>query len=316
MATARKPLGDDDVTVKDAQALPAPEPRQADIETNPGPDELDEETTASFGEEEADEEVPAPPEADAVALRALAIAGLLRRLELERRNAPLKEIEALQSWVEEHGLFASFGPVAFELFDAPPGEWTDDDAQSVAWAAEELHVLCWALGLADTPPLFARATGDALLAALPMEGAPEPFAGAATVREHEELELARALHETLHESARTEAWARGVADDASLAANDEELDQVLEVVEQEGFERARVVAEQGAQAAAVQGLRAWSRLLLAQLFEPGSPHAALAFAPEKLEGLDDEALANVLAAAQLRAETLAWLTEGEVAEED
>lgn len=317
MASARKPAADDDITVKDGQALPAPDTtapvRQADVETNPGPDEraeFDDETEAI---PQGDAQDPEPPEPEAVALRALAVAALLRRLDLEVQRASLKEIEALQRWVEDHGLFASFGPLAFELFDAPPGEWTDDDVTTVGWATEELRVLSWSLGLGDAPQLFARSPAEPLLAKLPSAGAPEAIVEGASLRALEELETQRALHQVLHEAARTEAWARAVVDDATLAEGDEELDEIFAVLEEEGVQ---LDAVDSPQAVAVQALRAWSQLLLERLFGEGSPHAALAFPKDRLEHLDDEALASFLAAAQLRAETLAWLTEGDAFDEE
>lgn len=289
---------DDDVTVNDGQALPPEEDATTPgVETEPEP--LDDETAG------------APPEPDTVAMRALAVAALLRRLELESRNAPLKEVEQLEAWVEEHGLHASFGPVAFELFEAPPGEWTEDDAASVAWAAEELAVLGWALNRAELPPMFTRADVKPLLATLPRSGDLGAFIGSATVRDLDHVEEACALFDTLEEAARAETWARGIGEDASLADDDEQLEAVFEALVDEGFDRAAVTRARGKQGAAVDALTRWSQVLVAQLFGPGSPHAAHAFDFKTLSTLDDEALGTFLATSQLRAATLAWLLDGD-----
>lgn len=261
------------------------------------------------GDDDAADESGAPPEADTIALRSLAVAALLRRLTLEARRAPAPDFEALKAWVDENGLFASFSAGGFALFDAPPNAWSAEDKEAVEWAAEELQLLSWALGRGEAPALFVRADAAPLLAQLPERGPVEPFSLAARARPLEELEVQRALHETLANAARLEAWARGIAADPSLAADDEELEELLQGVLPE--ERERITREHGAHGAAVHVLRSIARQLLTDLFEPSSPVSAWAFAPDKLESLDDEALAVFLASAQLRAEALAWLTEGD-----
>lgn len=251
----------------------------------------------------------APPEAGTVAHRALAVAALLRRLALEQRKAPAAEFEALEKWVEQNDLAVSFSDAGFALFDAVPCGWNAEDLEAVEWAAEELQLLCWALGRGEAPALFVRAQAAPLLAQLPGREPVEPFCLAARLRPREELEAQRALHETLANAARLEAWARGIAADPSLAADDEELEELLEGVLPE--ERGRLTQAHGTHGAAIQVLRSISRQLLIDLFDPPSPVKAFAFAPDKLERLDSEGLAVFLGAAQLRAEALAWLTEGE-----
>lgn len=253
----------------------------------------------------------APPEADSVALRALAVAALLRRLALEQRGAPPAEVEALGRWVEDTGLFAAFEPSGFDLFDAPPGTWDDDARLAVAWAAEELRLLGWALGLAEAPALFGRADAAPLLAELPASGAVEPFSLASALRPAEEIGALHGLYEALANAARLEAWAREVAADPQAAAEDEELEELLLAMASAGFERDRLAKERGVQAAAVEALRVHARQLLSDLFADQSPFTKVAFAPGKLAALDDPALAEFLATCQLRAEALAWLTEGD-----
>lgn len=298
--TPGKPFDDDDdVTVNDGVAL-----GEADDATTPFVE------TVAEPDDDA-EESGAPPEPDTVALRTLAVASLLRRLELESRNAPLKEVEQLEAWVEEHGLHASFGAAAVELFDAPPGEWTEDDVASVGWAAEELAVLAWALNRAELPPMFARADVKPVLATLPRSGDLTAFVGSASLRDSDVIEERCALYDTLEEAARAETWARGIAEDPSLAEDEESLEAVFEALVDEGFDRAAVTSARGPQGAAVDALKQWSQVLLTQLFSSGSPHAADAFDAKKLSTLDDEALGTFLATSQLRAATLAWLLDGD-----
>lgn len=258
----------------------------------------------------------APPEADAVALRALASAGLLRRLELERRKASATEQAALRDWLDENGLFANFGPEGFALFGARPGAWSQEDHASVAWAAEELAMLGWALGQCEFPPLFERARAEPLLALFPSTGPVGPFSLAAKLKPLETIETQLALCQTLAVAAQTEAWARAIAEDPSLIDGDEDLEALLTAAEAEGFPRAQVSSERGATAAAVEGVRHTARALVEGLFASGSPHRAVAFPPEALAGLDDEALALFLATSDLRAQALTWLLEGDAWEED
>jgi len=248
--TPGKPFDDDDdVTVNDGQALGV-----AEDATTPFV-----ETVAEPADDEPGD-AGAPPEPDTVALRTLAVASLLRRLELESRNAPLKEVEQLEAWVEEHGLHASFGPVAVELFDAPPGEWTEDDAATVGWAAEERAVLAWALNRAELPPTFARADVTPVLATLPRSGDVTAFVGSATVRDLALVDEARALFATLEEAARAETWARGIAEDPSLADDEVNLEVVFEALVDEGFDRAAVTSRRRGRDVAAEA-------------EPGGPAA-------------------------------------------
>ena len=261
----------------------------------------------------SEEDVGAPPEADSVALRLLAAAALLRRLELERAKAQPGDFAALGKWVDESGLVSSLGPAAVELFDAAPGAWSDDDREAAAWAAEELAMLSWALGRAETPPPLERASAEALLKAVPVGTPAEPFSLQAKLRPLDAVDAARALQETLLAVTQAEAWARALLADPSLAEGDDEeqLEEVLAEAQEDGFDHARALQERGKAAAAALGLRHWTQARLAELFGPGTPHRAVAFPPERLAALDDESLAVALAAARLRADALAWLAEGD-----
>ncbi|MEW6430181.1 MAG: DUF4272 domain-containing protein [Myxococcota bacterium] len=263
--------------------------------------------------EDSEDEPGAPPEADAVALRALAVAALVQRGLYEARPNNASEVRQLQGWVDAFGLFAGFGAGAFELFDAKHGTWTPEDRAAVAWTAEELRLLLWALRLEPAlPSTFERSDAKGLLKKLPLLEPPHAFISKAEVREPDELDVMRAFYEVVLEAARCEVWARGILHDASLAAaDDEELEGILSAAEAEGFDRAGLTKAKGAAAAAVAGLRAWTRSLLTSLFEAGSPHAALAFDPGALEAMSDQALAKAFAIARTRSGALEWLTEGE-----
>jgi hypothetical protein len=227
-------------------------------------------------------------------------------------------VRQLQGWVDAFGLYASFGAGAFELFDAPHGSWASEDRAAVAWLAEELRLLLWALQLdPGLPSTFERSDAKGLVKKVPLLEPPQAFVAKAKLRDLDELEVLRAFYEVVQEAVHCEAWARGVLDEPALAEDEaDELDEVLAAAESEGFPRAQVEAKDGKAAAAVGGLRRWSRALLEGLFESGSPHAALAFDPGALEALETTKLANALATAQARARALEWLTEGDVWEEE
>jgi len=72
---------------------------------------------------------------------------------------------------------------------------------------------------------------------------------ASSVRELAHVDSARALFATLEEAARAETWARGIAEDASLADDEEQLEAVFEAVADEGFDRAAVTNARGKQGA-------------------------------------------------------------------
>jgi Domain of unknown function (DUF4272) len=252
----------------------------------------------------------APPEADTVALRSLAVVALLRRLDLEERQAPRAEFETLDGWVEENGLYASFSEGGFALFDAEPSSWSAEDKEAVGWGAEELFVLSWALGRCEPLGVFARAERGPLLAAAPSSGPVESYSLAASLRPDVQVAQFRALYETLANAGRLEAWARGVAADPSLATDDDELEVLLSGLEP--GKRDALTAQHGPAGAAVNVLRTLSQTMVSELFgEAKSPHASFAFEAAKLEQLGDEALAVFLACAQIRAEAAAWLCEGD-----
>lgn len=287
--------------------------REAEAEEAAGDDGAAVAEELPGAEEDGDELPGAPPDAEAVALRALAVAALLARASHEARPGNASEVRQLQSWVDAFGLFASFGAGAFELFDAPHGSWAAEDRAAVAWLAEELRLLLWALGReAHLPPAFERSDGKALAKQVPLLEPPHAFVAKATLRPLDEFERTRAFYDVLQEAAHCEAWARSLLDEPALADEEaEELEAILEAAEGPDFDRAAVEKKHGHAAAAVAGLRAWSRQLLGDLFAGGSPHAAHAFDASAFEAMDLQHLATALALAQTRARALEWLTEGD-----
>lgn len=268
-------------------------------------------------DDEFDSETPmsAPPEADVVAARALMVGALLRRAEMESAPNTVRST-ALAGWVEDNGLFGNLGAEGAELFDAAPGAWTDEDVDAVSWTTEELQTLLWALNQAEFPALETRAEAEPLLAKLPIEKPIDAYLTGAKLRDLHELEVKRALYEALLEAVRSEAYARSIAEDPSGLEGDDELEELLASIESDGFDRAAAAAK-GKAVEAQEGLRFWSRSLLNDLFETGSPHLDSKIDSAALVGMEEHRLALLLGLAHARAEALAWLTEGdEYATED
>lgn len=272
--------------------------------------------------EEEDEEwlSPTPPEAEAVAQRALVVGALLKRLTLEERLARGKdpaakgELQRLQQWMDEEGLFGTLGITGMELFDAEPGTWTEEDRQSLAWSAEELHLLLWALKQAKLPPPEARAEAAPLLERLPLLKDPQPFLETTERRPLEEVEAQRHRWEVLLDCARYESFARGILADPTLAEGDPELEGLLDSAEAEGFERASLELKHGRARMAVEGLRFWMRFLIAQLQKDGllagKGGEGLLFQGKRLTELDEATLATLLGLSHGRRQALLWLMEG------
>jgi hypothetical protein len=275
-------------------------------------------------EELEDEEeewlTPTPPEAEAVAQRALVVGALLRRLELEERLARGKdpaakeEIQRLLRWMDEEGLFATLGFTGLELFEAEPGTWSEENRQAVAWSAEELQFLLWALRQGKLPPPEARVDATPLLERLPLLKDPQPFLSAAERRPLEEVDAQRTRWEVMLDCARYESFARGILSEPTLAEGDPELEGLLDSAEAEGFDRAKLEIKHGKARTAVEGLRFWMRFLVTQLQKEGllggKPGDELLFQGKRLMELDEAALATLLGLSHGRSQALGWLMEG------
>jgi HEAT repeat protein len=297
-------LSDDELSRSATQEMPIPELASSDAPA------------------EEEEWLPTvPPEADAVAQRALVLGGLLRRQALEERLARGKdpaareEILRLQRWLDEEGLLSTPGVTGLELLESEPGTWSEEDRQSMTWSAEELHLLLWALKKEKLPPLDARADAAPLLERLPLLKASQAFLESAELRIPEELAAQRDRWDVLLECARYESLARGIASDPAIAEGDPDLELVLESAEEVGFDRKGATTRLGKARAAVEGLRHWSRHLLNQLQEegmlPGNPGDGLVFQGKRLHELDEPTLGVLLALAHGRFQALEWLAEGD-----
>ncbi|MFZ5439302.1 MAG: DUF4272 domain-containing protein [Myxococcota bacterium] len=247
----------------------------------------------------------AAPEADAVAARALMVAALLERAKLESSRDAARA-EALVKWVEREDLLAHLGDEGEAVFSAAPGSWSDDAAEAVAWTAEELQLLLWALRRAELPTAERAANAGELLADVPVLGDVADFVENAALRPPEEVDALRALYAVLHEAVRAEVYARAIVEDPLSLEGDEAFEELLSTVAAEGFDRAQAAA-QGKAHEAIEGLRFWSRSLLGEL----PAEAGVKLDAPRLVALQDEVLATLLGVTHARVEALAWLLEGD-----
>jgi hypothetical protein len=302
------------VAVREEPVSPTMEFELPDVAT--GEDE-------EFEDEELEDEEwlsPTPPEAEAVAQRALVVGALLRRLVLEERlsrgNYPAArdEVQRLQHWLDEEGLYGTLGFTSMELFEAEGGTWSEENRQAVAWSAEELQFLLWALKQGKLPPPEARVEPTPLLERLPLLKDVQPFLSTAERRPLEEVEAQRSRWEVMLDCARYESFARAILADPTLAEGDSELDGLLDSAEAEGFEQAKLELKLGRARMAVEGLRFWMRFLVTHLQKEGllagRPGDELLFQGKRLMDLDEATLATLLGLAHGRCQALRWLTEG------
>jgi hypothetical protein len=256
-----------------------------------------------------DEVVGAPPEPDVVASRALMIAALAERARLES-SRDLLRFTQLSKWVERYGLYGNLGDSGVELFDGELGSWSEEDLDTVSWATEELQVLLWALERVELPGLETRTETQELLVTLPLLRDAEAFLEQSALRPLDDVETMLALHEALLEAIRSEVYARSILEDPASLEPDAELDELLTVIEERGFDRA-AAAKGGKAAEAIAGLRFWCRSVLTELFGDASPHVGYRLDAARLISLDDASLATILGTAQARTDALAWLVEGD-----
>jgi len=110
---------------------------------------------------------------EAVAARCIVLAALIRRLSIESlasdRNDEGLSGEAfdLRAWLRSENIWDSLGDREIAFLDRPLGDLDDDQMASVAWQAEGLATLGWALGLAELSPLGDLRQVEAVLELVP-----------------------------------------------------------------------------------------------------------------------------------------------------
>jgi hypothetical protein len=111
---------------------------------------------ADYGEDDgaADEQpLDEVPSRDRVAQRALAMAALAWRAQLERETptGAAADVAVASDWLEKHGVFGAMSGPEQALARAPFGSWSEKQVLDCGWCIEAAVVLAWALHLTELP---------------------------------------------------------------------------------------------------------------------------------------------------------------------
>jgi hypothetical protein len=99
--------------------------------------------------------LPAPPDAHRVAARALVLAAVSSRGQIESDELhPAAEAfrQRAVDWLHQIGVSPELEPEELSLLSTPLGQLHRQLARNAGWRAEGLVVLAWALGRAVLPP--------------------------------------------------------------------------------------------------------------------------------------------------------------------
>ena len=164
--------------------------------------------------------LPAPE----VAERCVILAALIRRLWIETSFAATKaenwtgETFDLREWLRTEGLWDSLTTAEADWLQRSVGDMTEDEAAAVAWQAEGLATLGWALGLADLLPPGELGDIATVVQAVP---APwdtiRPWINAARLRPEAEIARERDRAEILE-------WRFGIESPRRLSTGQERAD--------------------------------------------------------------------------------------------
>lgn len=229
-------------------------------------------------DDELDIELRSPAE---VAARSIALACLIRRLSIESlaqdRNDEALAGEAfdLRAWLQTERLWSSLETSETAFLDRPLGELSDDEMATIAWQAEGLASLGWALGLADLSPVGDLSSVESVLTRVPSPwDSAAPWIADARLRSEPEIARERDRAELIE-------WRVGLESPRRLATDQERADYDRAIAE---------VAREAASAGLVDAANGDSLIT-------GAPAA----------NLDSEALERLAALAEERLRALNWL---------
>ena len=164
-----------------------------------------------------------------VGVRCIILASLVRRLSIESLardrtdNSLAGEAFDLRAWLQTEGMWSSLEGAEPELLIRPLGELTDDEMATMAWQAEGLASLGWALNLSEMSMI-----GDLSNVEFVLKRVPSPWDTAAPWIADVEL---RPEPEIARERDRAELieWRVGVETPRRLATGQEraDYDQVI-----------------------------------------------------------------------------------------
>lgn len=166
-----------------------------------------------------------------VAERCIILAALIRRLWIESSVALPEpgdwsaEAFDLREWLRVEGLWNSLTTPEMDFLELPLGDATDDQIAVVAWQAEGLSTLGWALGLVDslTPGELGEITGVVQAVPAPWDKINE-WTHAARLRPEAEIATERDRAEILE-------WRVGIEGPRRLSDEQQRADYVAAIAE-------------------------------------------------------------------------------------
>ena len=174
---------------------------------------------ANDDDDEADHE---PPSAERVARRALVLAAVAARGDVERRGATADNVRFqhdMLRWLDEAGAGSECEPHERRLLEAAIASLTPRDVVNASWNAEGMAVLAWALGRAELPPFDHPCRTAAVAQALGFLQPPQRSApAAASLREPQEIAAVARRIFTVHWRLREFSLRREPIDFGAVAA--------------------------------------------------------------------------------------------------
>jgi hypothetical protein len=179
-------------------------------------------------DDELDIELRSPAE---VAVRCIALASLIRRLSIESLAAERMDDGLagdafdLRAWLQSERLWETLTIFEVSALDRPLGDLTDDELATMAWQAEGLASLGWALGLSELAPLGELSHVEAVLTLVP-----SPWDATGKWRDEASL---RPEPEIAHERDRAELfeWRIGVEGPRRASTGSERAEYVAAIAE-------------------------------------------------------------------------------------
>lgn len=179
-------------------------------------------------DDELDIELRSPAE---VAARCIVLACLVRRLSIEALASGGKddglagEAFDVRAWLQTERLWSGLEPSETAFLDRPLGELTDDEMATIAWQAEGLASLGWALGLADIAAVGDPNNAESVLTRVPAPwDSAGPWIADATLRPEPDIARERDIAELI-------AWRLSIESSRRLATGQERADDERAIAE-------------------------------------------------------------------------------------
>lgn len=155
---------------------------------------------------DADEIKYPHPSQEVIAKRAICIAAIIARGDLELSIQKNSEgidsgkdfVNKTKNWFKEHGVADALSTDERILLEKPVGSWSAQDCVNASWRAESLGLMLWALSLIDAIPSYDKEFNVVELNKIILNGPIDIFYKKCHLRHKEELEKARDVAEFWH----------------------------------------------------------------------------------------------------------------------